>query len=55
MFKLITRDMLIYLRDSAPPEQVRVYDIKTGKLKRIEVPVDYHAKFNEVRYERPDK
>jgi len=57
MFKLITRDQLIYLRDSAPPEQVRVYKRKGGhwKLDRIEEPVDYHAKFNEVRYERPDK
>ena len=49
MFKLITRDQLIQLRDSAPPEQVRVYDAKTMKLKRIEEPVDYHAKFNEER------
>ena len=48
MFKLITRDMLIQLRDSAPPEQVRVYDIKTGRFLRIEEPVDYISKFNEM-------
>jgi len=49
MFRLITRDQLIYLRDSAPPEQVKVYDAKTMKLKRIEEPRDYNPKFNEER------
>ena len=50
MFKLITRDKLIYLRDSEKAGKVRVYDAETMKLKRIVEPVvDFEPRFNPER------